>query len=136
MDLTYATIVVLASMTLVLAGMTGYLYLQQTRILQHIQSLSLVVESIMTPPAEPEPPVNEAPPPVEAEEEDEEDDRVSVEHVDAPPDTAPQVVQEPDIDDLQTKTAQQLRDLLTQKGIPFGKRDSKTTLLELLKATA
>jgi hypothetical protein len=135
MDLTYATIVVLASMIFVLSGMVGYIYWQQTRLQQHIQSLSIIVSSIMTPPA---PPVEEE----EAEEtqeqeipttedEEEEDDRVSVEHVEAPP-SADSV----DVDDLQTKTAVQLRELLTQKGIPFGKRDSKTVLIELLKATA
>ena len=41
---------------------------------------------------------------------------------------------EVDIDDLQSKTATQLRELLTEKGIPFGKRDSKPVLLQLLKA--
>ena len=58
MDLTYATIVVLASMMFVLSGMVGYLYWQQTRLQQSIQSLSLVVSSLVNPPAlesEPEP---------------------------------------------------------------------------------
>lgn len=155
MDLTYATIVVLASMMFVLSGMVGYLYWQQTRLQQSIQSLSLVVSSLVNPPAlesEPEPePQSEAeserapaptaePSPVstedeEEDEEDEEDDRVSVEHVTESP-RKESVAQPLDIDDLQTKTAVQLREILTQKGIPFGKRDSKTVLIELLKATA
>ena len=155
MDLTYATIVVLASMMFVLSGMVGYLYWQQTRLQQSIQSLSLVVSSLVNPPAlesEPEPePQSEAeserapaptaePSPVstedeEEDEEDEEDDRVSVEHVTESP-RKESVAQPLDIDDLQTKTAAQLREILTQKGIPFGKRDSKTVLIELLKATA
>ena len=151
MDLTYATIVVLASMMFVLSGMVGYLYWQQTRLQQSIQSLSLVVSSLVNPPAlesepelEPQSEVESerapAPTPVstedeEEEEEDEDDDRVSVEHVTESP-RKESVAQPLDIDDLQTKTAVQLREILTQKGIPFGKRDSKTVLIELLKATA
>jgi len=127
MDLTHATIVVLASMMFVLSGMVGYLYWQHTRLNQSIQSLAVVVSSIVNvapPPAPqeeeeeavPEPPKAQA----EPEPEPEEDDRVSV----------------VDVDDLQSKTAAQLRELLDKKGIPYGKRDSKTTLIELLKATA
>jgi len=128
MDLTHATIVVLASMMFVLSGMVGYLYWQHTRLNQSIQSLAVVVSSIVNvapPPAPqeeeqeevvPEPPKAQAEPEPEAEE----DDRVSV----------------VDVDDLQSKTAAQLRELLDKKGIPYGKRDSKTTLIELLKATA
>jgi hypothetical protein len=41
-----------------------------------------------------------------------------------------------DVDDLQEKTSSELRDLLSKKGIPYGKRDSKTVLLQLLKASA
>jgi hypothetical protein len=128
MDLTHATIVVLASMMFVLSGMVGYLYWQHTRLNQSIQSLAVVVSSI----------VNVAPPPAPHEEEDEE-------AVPEPP--KPQAEPEPepeeddrvsvvDVDDLQSKTAAQLRELLDKKGIPYGKRDSKTTLIELLKATA
>lgn len=134
MDLTYATIILLASMIFVLSAMVGYLYWQQSRISQNVQSLSIIVSTLASPPQET----------VEVEQEvvaetqavdvpvvEEEDDRVSVEHVSEPP-PAPEV----DIDDLQEKTSAQLRELLTQKGIPYGKRDSKTVLIELLKATA
>jgi outer membrane biosynthesis protein TonB len=131
MDLTHATIVVLASMMFVLSAMVGYLYWQHTRLNQSIQSLAVVVSTIVNtvPTAQapqeeqeeeeeavPEPPKPEAEPKPEPEE----DDRVSV----------------VDVDDLQSKTAAQLRELLDKKGIPYGKRDSKTTLIELLKATA
>jgi hypothetical protein len=54
----------------------------------------------------------------------------TVEKVDGPPED------KVDIDDLQDKTATQLREILTKKGIPFGKRDSKPMLIQLLKATA
>jgi hypothetical protein len=136
MQLTYATIAVLASMIFVLSAMVGYVYWQQTRMLQHIQSLALAlathvehVRQLQQPPSEPE----------QSEEEEEVDDRVSVkepvEIVEGPPPTAT-TPDEDDTDDLQDKTSSQLRELLTKKGIPFGKRDSKTVLLQLLKATA
>jgi hypothetical protein len=41
-----------------------------------------------------------------------------------------------DNDDLEGKTTVQLREILTKRGIPFGKRDSKTVLISLLKATS
>ena len=136
MELTYVTIIVLASMIFVLAGMIGYLYWQQTRMLQHMQSLSTFIASQMTqPPEEHEDEVQPLPEPEPEAESDSEDDRLSVEEkvevVEGPPSK-----EEVDIDDLQSKTATQLKELLTQKGIPFGKRDSKPVLLQLLKAIA
>ena len=147
MELTYVTIVVLASMIFVLAGMVGYLYWQQTHMLQHLQSLALalasVAEQMHVPEPEPEP-VHVTKQDEESEQE-EEDDRVSVvkeqvEVVEGPPKTestpTATSVAEDDTDDIQDKTAAQLRDLLTKKGIPFGKRDSKSVLLQLLRATS
>jgi hypothetical protein len=143
MELTYVTIIVLASMIFVLAGMIGYLYWQQTRMLQHMQSLSTFIASQLTQPPhehEHEDEVQPLPEPepeskVESDSESEDDDRLSVEEkvevVEGPPSK-----EEVDIDDLQSKTATQLKELLTQKGIPFGKRDSKPVLLQLLKAIA
>jgi hypothetical protein len=143
MELMYVTIVVLASMIFVLSGMVGYLYWQQTRMLQNLQSLASVVSTHFTRPTECEEAhehVHEEPDLEESEEEEaevnvpelpsDEDDRVSVEHLEGPPKT------HVDVDDIQTKTAVQLREILTAKGIPYGKRDSKTVLLQLLKATA
>jgi hypothetical protein len=127
MDLTYATILILAAMIFVLAGMLGYLYWQQTRMLQHIGSLSHVVASLVEEPAPTAPAAPEPEPEPEEEEEDEDDDRVSVE---AHPE------EEVDVDDLQGKTKDQLQELLNKKGLPFNKRDNKTQLIELLKATA
>jgi hypothetical protein len=148
MDFTYVTIIVLASMIFALAGMMGYMYWQQTRMLQHIQSLSSYMSShiVQSQPQEehvhesaPEPehvPEPAPEPEVVPEPESEDDDRLSVEdkveHVQGPPEDK----SSPDIDDLQDKTAIQLRELLTSKGIPFGKRDSKPVLLQLLKAIA
>jgi hypothetical protein len=136
MELTYVTIVVLASMVFVLSGMVGYLYWQQTRMLQHLQSLALALATHVEQTRE----HTVEPTEFEADTEvDETDDRVSVskeqvEVVEGQP-TATEVSQD-DVDDLQDKTSAQLREILSKKGIPFGKRDSKTVLLELLKATA
>lgn len=139
MELTYATIVILASMIFVLSGMVGYLYWQQTRMLQHIQSLAIVISTQLVPQHQVEE-VAEAEAEVEVEEE-EEDDRVSVkqeeevEKVEGPP-AEEKKEDKVDIDELQDKTAAELREMLTKKGIPFGKRDSKPVLIQLLKATA
>ena len=127
MELTYVTIVVLASMMFALSGMVGYVYWQQTRMLQHIQSLSAVLSTHFVPYTEPEPEAEPIPSPPE---EEEEDDRVSVEE------KVENVEGPVDVDDIQGKTVVQLRELLSQKGIPYGKRDSKTVLLQLLKATS
>ena len=133
MELTYVTIVVLASMIFVLSGMVGYLYWQQTRMLQHLQSLAMALASFVeNQRSQPEP---------EPESESEEDDRLSVEVeekveiVEGPPSKAP-TASDDDIDDLDGKTAPQLRELLSKKGIPYGKRDSKSVLLQLLKASS
>ena len=129
-------------MIFVLAGTIGYLYWQQTRIIQHIQSLSIIVSSLVTPPPAPLPETEAEP---ETEEQiaevpmtpEDEDDRVSVEHVSGPPEPeTATTVDELDVDDLQSKTKVQLHKLLTDKGIPYAKSDNKTQLIELLKATA
>jgi len=130
------TIVVLASLIFVLSGMVGYLYWQQTRMLQNMGSLAMAlgahIENTRQQKVD-EPVATEVPEvPPQEEESDEEDDRVSVketvEVVEGPPAT--------DVDDLQDKTSTQLRELLSKKGIPFGKRDSKSVLIQLLKATS
>jgi hypothetical protein len=136
------SVLVLATMVLVLAGMVGYLYWQQNKLMRAMSSLSEFVQSQFTPPLQPEPqelPEKEA----EAEDSDSDsddeplqevkDDRVSVELVE-------EVVQKVELpteeDDYESKTTPQLRELLNKKGIPFGKRDSKSVLLELLKASS
>ena len=130
------SIVVLASMVIVLAGMVGYLYFQQARVLHSVNSLGALVASMYVP---------------DEDSEEEEDDRASVEkepevEVVNAPDTKKPIVEEEesapasddhvDTDELQDKTAAELKEMLTKKGIPFGKRDAKTVLIQLLKATA
>jgi hypothetical protein len=132
MSLTHTAIAVLASMIFVLSGMVGYLYWQQTRMLQHLQSLALALATHVEQTRQQQVAEDTVPQPPEDEEED---DRVSVAKEQVEVVEGPPVVTD-DVDDLQEKTSAQLREILTKKGIPFGKRDSKTVLLELLKATA
>jgi predicted negative regulator of RcsB-dependent stress response len=112
------SVLVLATMVAVLAGMVGYMYWQQNRVLQAVSSLSSFVASQFVKAAEPEP----------------EDDRESVEE--APAEVKEEVEIVEDVDDLQAKTTVELRELLSKKGLPYGKRDSKSVLLQLLKASA
>lgn len=157
MQLTYVAVVVLASMIFVLSGMVGYVYWQQTRMLQNLQSLAVVLSThfVRQPPPPPEPEAEPEQVPsheVDSElpalvpiPETKEDDRVSVNEVEvvegppapaAAPAPAPAAAPVSEVVDYESKTAVQLRDLLTAKGIPFGKRDAKSVLVQLIKATA
>lgn len=120
-----AAIALLAGMIFVLAFLVGWLYWQQTRIHQSLNTLAMVLAELTPQQYDQE---------VQAEEEEEEvkaeDDRQDVE--------SPETVSGPpvDTDDIQTKTRKELQELLSKKGIPFSKTDSKTVLLQLLKAVA
>ncbi len=135
MEFEHAAIALLASMVLVLAGMFGWLYWQQTRMFQNMNNIVMVVgelASARTIPAE-EP---ESAEPAAAEETTI-DDRVSVDEDVSP--AEPVVVSGPPADDtdgLEDKTKKELQDILTKRGIPFGKGDNKNALISLLKATA
>jgi hypothetical protein len=138
MEFEHAAIALLASTILVLAGMVGWLYWQQTRIFQNMNNIVMAIgelaqRQVIAPEPEPEYAPEPEQDPVAVPEP--EDDRVSVEEerpatavVDGPPTE--------DNDDLEGKTSAQLRDILTKRGIPFGKRDAKTVLISLLKATS
>lgn len=130
MEFLHASIALLASMVLVLAGMVGWLYWQQTRLFQNMNSIVMVIGELARPPPSPPAPVAT-----------EEDDRASVEEEEEPP--APpkaEVIEGPpapiDTDGLEGKTKKELQDMLTKRGIPYGKGDSKNILISLLKATA
>lgn len=129
MEFLHASIALLASMVLVLAGMVGWLYWQQTRLFQNMNSIVMVIGELARPP----PPVMSlSVPEAEPEPEPEEDDRVSVS-----PDDVDVVDSAPvDTDDLESKTIKELKDTLSKRGIPFGKRDGKSALISLLKATS
>jgi hypothetical protein len=134
MEFEHAAIALLASMVLVLAGMVGWLYWQQTRMFQNMNNIVMVVGELAAsrdpqpePEAEPEP------------EKEEEDDRVSVDGEETAP-KEPVIIEGPPADDgvdgLESKSKKELQDILTKKGIPFGKGDNKNALISLLKATA
>jgi hypothetical protein len=128
-------------MVLILAGMVAWLYWQQTRLFQNMNSIVMVIGELTRPAPvslseyvpEPEPEEQQrAPTPTATEAVEEDDDRVSVEE-------EPEVVSGPpavDTDGLEGKSTKELKDLLTKRGIPYGKRDNKNTLITLLKATA
>jgi hypothetical protein len=139
MEFEQAAIALLASMLLVLAGMVGWLYWQQTRMFQNMNSIVMVVGELASRPTfvapeavadeEVQPTTEETvSPPIP----DDEDDRVSVE-AEA---TQATLIEGPDTDDLDGKTKKELQDILVKRGIPFSKGDTKPALISLLKATA
>lgn len=121
MSLLNASVLVLATMVAVLAGMVGYMYWQQNRVLQVVNSLTSYVSTQFV------------------RMEESEDDRASVDEevevvnsVEVP--TMPAAVPPPvQTDELEGKTSAELKELLSAKGVPYGKRDSKSALLKLLK---
>lgn len=142
MEFLHASVALLASMVLILAGMVGWLYYQQTRLFQNMNSIVMVIGELAQPrvalaeyaPAEAEK-ATETVPEVESapvEEATKADDRVSVTE-------EAEVVEGPvevDFDSLEGRSKKELQDLLTKKGIPFSRSDNKTALVNLLKATA
>ena len=139
MEFEQAAIALLASMLLVLAGMVGWLYWQQTRMFQNMNSIVMVVGELASRPTfvapeavadeEVQPTTEETvSPPIP----DDEDDRVSVEAET----TQATLIEGPDTDDLDGKTKKELQDILIKRGIPFSKGDTKPALISLLKATS
>ena len=133
------SVLVLATMVLVLAGMLGYLYWQQNKIMRAVSSLHTYVQTLQQPlilsqelQSEDEPESED-----ESESESESEEAEQKVELEVVPEQKVEVeVVAVDVDDLQSKTTVQLRELLNKKGIPYGKRDSKTVLLELLKASS
>lgn len=131
-------------MVLVLAGMVGWIYWQQTRLFQNMNAIALVIgdlnqtlmSNIVQPKielatiAEPTETLQRADIPVS---DDEDDDRLSIEKeaevITGPPEAL-------DMDGLQDKSKKELQEILTTRGIPYSKSDAKGVLISLLKATA
>lgn len=139
MEIQQAAVALLAALVLVLGGIVGWLYWQQQRLFQNMNAIVAAIGELATRPAAitfPEPVPEEAskddaPAPAE-------DDRVSVEEEEELPEVqivsgAPPAL---DTDGLESKSKKELQDILTKRGIPFGKADNKTALVSLLKATA
>ena len=145
MEFLHASIALLASMVLVLAGMVGWIYWQQTRLFQNMNAVALVIgdlnQSLMATVAKPRVELATVPEPTETlqhaeiptSDEEEDDDRLSVEKEAEVVTGAPPPL---DTDGLQDKSKKELQELLTSRGIPFGKADPKNVLISLLKATA
>jgi hypothetical protein len=142
MEIQQAAVALLAAVVLVLGGIVGWLYWQQQRLFQNMNAIVAAIGELASRPAIPitfpepaEPAPAPAPEPEAPSEEEDEDDRVSVEEL---PDV--QIVSGPsatlDTDGLESKSKKELQEILTKRGIPFGKADTKTALVSLLKATA
>lgn len=125
MEFFYGIVALLALVVLVLTSLMAWLYVQQSRLMQAVSALTAAITA--PPPsfyeAVKEFPIEEPVPETETEKEAE-DDRVSVHEKDK------------EDDDLGSKTVAQLRDTLTEKGIPFNKSDKKPVLVNLLKAAS
>jgi hypothetical protein len=145
MEFLHASIALLASMVLILAGMVGWIYWQQTRLFQNMNAIALVIgdlnQTLMASVVKPRVELATVPEPTETlqraeipmSDEEEDDDRLSVEKEPEIVTGAPAPL---DTDSLQEKSKKELQELLTTRGIPFGKGDAKNVLISLLKATA
>ena len=127
-------VALLGTIVFALVGAVAWLYWQQNKLFTNMNSLvgafSELVQQTRAPVLAPEPEPEPEPQP--------EDDRASV--AESEKVAAPEVVDGPpapmDVDSLDSKTKKELQDILTKRGIPFGKGDSKNVLVSLLKATA
>ena len=144
MEFLHASIALLASMVLVLAGMVGWIYWQQTRLFQNMNAIALVIgdlnQTLMSNIVQPKIELATIPEPSETLQraeipisDDEDDDRLSIEKeaeiITGPPEAL-------DMDGLQDKSKKELQEILTTRGIPYSKSDAKGVLISLLKATA
>jgi hypothetical protein len=144
MEFLHASIALLASMVLVLAGMVGWIYWQQTRLFQNMNAVAMVIgdlnQTLMSNIVQPKIELATIPEPTETLQradipvsDDEEDDRLSIEKeaevISGPPEAL-------DMDGLQDKSKKELQEILTTRGIPYSKSDAKGVLISLLKATS
>ena len=139
MEFFHGVVALVAGIVLILTGLVAWMYVQQSRMAQAINALAIAITA--PPPSfaqhEPEPevshedelvaPVPEATPPPQ-------DDRVSV-HEEEHDGEDVELMGE-DMATLGGKTAAQLREMLTAKGIPYSKSDKKSTLISLLQAAS
>ena len=147
MEFFHGVVALVAGIVLLLTGLVAWMYVQQSRMAQAINALAIAItapppsfaqhvpehepevshEDELSAPA-PEAPETAVPP---------QDDRVSV-HEDAEPEHDGEDVElmGEDMATLGGKTAVQLREMLTAKGIPYSKSDKKSTLISLLQAAS
>ena len=145
MEFFHGVVALVAGIVLILTGLVAWMYVQQSRMAQAINALAIAItappptfaQHVPESESEPEPEVShedELSAPVQAQPQD---DRVSV-HEDAEADHDGEDVElmGEDMATLGGKTAAQLRELLTAKGIPYSKSDKKSTLISLLQAAS
>jgi cytoskeletal protein RodZ len=148
MEFFHGVVALVAGIVLILTGLVAWMYVQQSRMAQAINALAIAITapppsfSQSQPESDREPEVSHedelhAPAPesqTETETETpapkEEDDRVSVHE-----DEDVELMGE-DMATLGGKTAAQLREMLTTKGIPYSKSDKKSTLISLIQAAS
>jgi hypothetical protein len=159
MEFFHGIVALLAGIVLVLTGLVAWLYIQQSRMSQAINALAVAVTAppvsftASLPPElheEEQAPAQEEEdqyadmPPLESHDQVQEahvpemeavgelvpetDDRVSVHE-----EVEEAQVQTMDAVDVSGKTVAELRQLLTERGIPFNKSDKKTTLISLVQ---
>ena len=146
MEFFHGVVALVAGIVLILTGLVAWMYVQQSRMAQAINALAIAITA--PPPSfaqsqsesDREPEVSHedelhAPAPETAETEApvpeaEHDDRVSVHE-----DEDVELMGE-DMATLGGKTAVQLREMLTSKGIPYSKSDKKSTLISLIQAAS
>lgn len=149
MEFFHGVVALVAGIVLILTGLVAWMYVQQSRMAQAINALAI---AITAPPPSfaqhvPEPETESEHEP-EVSHEDElsapapaetsvppQDDRVSV-HEDVEHDGEDVELMGEDMATLGGKTAVQLRELLTAKGIPYSKSDKKSTLISLLQVAS
>jgi len=139
MQVVYLAIISLSSLCFVLTGCVGYLFWLQRKTSTQLMNLAHAIQSLLVNSPEPEqvelPSIQETP--------EEDTDRLSVnedsESVSVEEEESEEVESE-EVDEAiagyNTKTVSEIKQLLTQKGIPYGKRDPKAVLLELLKSAS
>jgi hypothetical protein len=121
MEFFHGVVALVAGIVLILTGLVAWMYVQQSRMAQAINALAIAITA--PPPSfaqhvpEPE---SETEPEPEVLEHDGEDVELMGE----------------DMATLGGKTAVQLRELLTAKGIPYSKSDKKSTLISLLQVAS
>jgi hypothetical protein len=158
MEFFHGIVALLAGIVLVLTGLVAWLYIQQSRMSQAINALAVAVTAppvSFTASLPPELHEEEQQQPRQEHQEDEYADMPSLQSVqeahvpemeqvgELVPETDDRVsvheeveeaqVQTMDAVDVSGKTVAELRQLLTERGIPFNKSDKKSTLISLVQ---
>jgi len=140
MQVVYLAIISLSSLCFVLTGCVGYLFWLQRKTSTQLMNLAHAIQSLLVNSPEPEqvelPSIQETP--------EEDTDRLSVNEEDnesvSVEEEETEEVESEEVDEAtagyNAKTVAEIKQLLTQKGIPYGKRDPKAVLLELLKSAS